>query len=316
MKEKKTDNKEQAKKEEKKEKAIKLSEDARMKLMLNNKMKEMETEFDIIDHVVIDLGNAITKIGFSGEDLPAFTIPSIYGKNKILDSDKKDEMSTYEQKFLYGYESLAINNKENYNITYLTPGNHKTLISSEYLDFLKEVLENRMGISVSDYNVIVNMSPIRNSENINTYGKFFLEDLGFRAMAVINSSSLALFSTGRTSGLVVECGEVRTYTVPIYEGFPLYHSLNKTNLGGKDLTNIIRDGVVEAKLGVDPDDIFTLRSIKEKTCCIPYKKNFENYLNCEEDIITKDQFLYKLPDETIISIPKKCRLLASELLFK
>ena len=32
---------------QKKEKAVKLSEDARMRLMLNNKMKEMETEFDI-----------------------------------------------------------------------------------------------------------------------------------------------------------------------------------------------------------------------------------------------------------------------------
>lgn len=316
MNDKKTDSKEPVKKEEKKEKTMKLSEDARMKLMLNNKMKEMETEFDITDHVVIDLGNAITKIGFSGEDLPAFTIPSIYGKNKILDSDKKDEMSTYEQKFLYGNESLTIENRENYNITHLTPGDHKTPTSPEYLDFLKEVLENRMGLSVSDYNVIVNMSPIKNSDNINTYGKFFLEDLGFRAMAVINSSSLSLFSTGRTSGLVVECGEVRTYTVPIYEGFPLYHSLNKTNLGGNDLTNIIKEGVAEAKLGVDPNDLFTLRSIKEKTCSIPYKKSLEDYLNSEEDIITQDQFLYKLPDETIISIPKKCRLLASELLFK
>ena len=56
---------------QKKEKSIKLSEDARMRLMLTNNMKEMETEFDINDHIVIDLGNASTKIGFSGEDQPA-----------------------------------------------------------------------------------------------------------------------------------------------------------------------------------------------------------------------------------------------------
>ena len=74
---------------QKKEKAIKLSEDKRMNLMLSNKMKEMETEFDLNDHIVIDLGNAYTKIGFSGEDQPTITIPSIYARSKIYDSDKK-----------------------------------------------------------------------------------------------------------------------------------------------------------------------------------------------------------------------------------
>ena len=67
---------------QKKEKSVKLSEDARMRLMLTNKMKEMETEFDISDHIVIDLGNAYTKIGYSGEDQPTLTIPSIYARSK------------------------------------------------------------------------------------------------------------------------------------------------------------------------------------------------------------------------------------------
>ena len=46
-------------------------------------MKEMETQFDIEENLVIDIGSAFTKIGFSGEDLPRTIIPSIYS-NFIL----------------------------------------------------------------------------------------------------------------------------------------------------------------------------------------------------------------------------------------
>ena len=63
---------------QKKEKVVKKSEDARMMAMLDSKVREMETEFDINEHLVIDLGNAYTKIGFSGEDLPKEIIPSLY----------------------------------------------------------------------------------------------------------------------------------------------------------------------------------------------------------------------------------------------
>ena len=302
---------------QKKEKAIKLSEDKRMNLMLSNKMKEMETEFDLNDHIVIDLGNAYTKIGFSGEDQPTITIPSIYARSKIYDSDKKNELSSYDQKMdVFGYEATEPQYQTDYNILNLTPGDHKEKTSKEFLEFLRDALENKMGISPPDYDVIVNISPIKNEENIRIYGRVFIDELGFKAMAMINSSSLSLYSTGRTSGLVVQCGEMRTYTVPIFEGFPLYHALSKNKLGGKDLTDIYRRGIEEANLNVRSEDIQTLRNIKERTSCVPYIYPCDYYLDENfQDIILEETRLYKLPDDTIIDIPRKCRLLASEMLF-
>ena len=86
--------------------------------MLSNKMKEMETEFDLNDHIVIDLGNAYTKIGFSGEDQPTITIPSIYARSKIYDSDKKNELSSYDQKMdVFGYEATEPQYQTDYIIT-------------------------------------------------------------------------------------------------------------------------------------------------------------------------------------------------------
>ena len=228
-----------------------------------------------------------------------------------------NEIGAFDQKIdIFGYEATEPQYKDDYDLFHLTCGDHKEKTSKEYLEFLKEALENKMGLSISEYDVIVNISPIKNEENIRAYGRLFIEDLGFKALAMINSSSLSLYATGRTSGLVVQCGETRTYTVPIYEGFPLYHALNKTKIGGRDLTEIFRRGILEEKIDIKEGDIHTLRQVKEKTCCVPVEQNYEFYLDeNNEDIINKETQLFKLPDETIVSIPRKTRITASELLF-
>ena len=70
-------------------------------------------------------------------------------------------------------------------------------------------------------------------------------------------------------------------------------------------------------INIRPEDIFTLREIKEKTCSVPFENSYDYYLDEKnEDIISKAKMLYKLPDETIISIPRNHRIIASELLFK
>jgi actin-related protein len=299
----------------KKEKVVKKSEDTRMMEQLDSKVREMETEFDIGEHLVIDLGNAYTKIGFSGEDLPKEIIPSLYARNKMF--DKKNEIGAFDQKMdVFGYEATEPQYETDYDLFHLTCGDHKERTSKEYLEFLKDALENKMGLSTSEYDVIVNISPIKNEENIKAYGRLFIDELNFKGLAMINSSSLSLFATGKTTGVIVQCGECRTYTVPIYEGFPLYHALNKARVGGRVITDIFRAGVEENKIAIKGGDIHTLRQIIEKTCSVQIEFDYNYYLDeNNQDIIKKETQLFKLPDETIVSIPRKTRVLASELLF-
>ena len=309
------DDKKNLKTGKKKEKVVKKSEDARMMEQLDNKVREMETEFDLSEHLVIDLGNAYTKIGFSGEDLPKEIIPSLYARNKMF--DKKNEIGAFDQKMeVFGYEATEPQYETDYDLFHLTCGDHKEKTSKEYLEFLKDTLENKMGLSTGEYDVIVNISPIKNEDNIRAYGRLFIEDLGFKGLAMINSSSLSLFATGKTTGVIVQCGEKRTYTVPIYEGFPLYHALNKARVGGRDITDIFKAGIIENQIAIRGGDIHTLRQVKEKTCCVPVENDYKFYLDeNNNDIIKEETKLFKLPDETIVTIPRKARILASELLF-
>lgn len=50
---------------------------------------------------------------------------------------------------------------------------------------------------------------------------------------------LALYSTGKTTGVVLGSGYTNTSAVPIFEGFALSHAIQKINLGGKQLTDYL-----------------------------------------------------------------------------
>lgn len=76
------------------------------------------------------------------------------------------------------------------------------------------------------------------------------ETFKVKSLAVMNTAALSMYSTGKVSGLIVECGEGISYTVPVFEGYALPHARIKLEVAGQDITHQLIQSLHESGIDV------------------------------------------------------------------
>lgn len=120
---------------------------------------------------------------------------------------------------------------------------------------------------------------------------------------------LSLYSSGRTTGIVLDSGDGVTHTVPIYEGYSISYAVQRIDLAGRDLTRYMVELLSQEGFDLSTSaELEIVRDIKEKLCFVVM--NFEDELSKE-----RNSSKYELPDGTVINLCQ-CRFQCPEVLFK
>lgn len=108
--------------------------------------------------------------------------------------------------------------------------------------------------------------------------------------------------------MVLDAGDGVTHSAPIYEGYALPHSIERTDLAGRDVTRYLR--LLLRKEGTDlhtTAEFEIVRQIKERSCFISLSPNKGETVEIQES--------YRLPDGSVLQIGP-ARFKAPELLFR
>ncbi|XP_022653143.1 actin-related protein 6-like [Varroa jacobsoni] len=134
--------------------------------------------------------------------------------------------------------------------------------------------------------------------------EIFFEDYGVQSLCVINPSSLVAYKYHQENpsalcSLVLDSGYSFSHVVPYVKGRRVKEGIRRINVGGKKLTNYLKDVISFRQLNV-MDETYVINQVKEDVCFVSqnYRSDMDIARKCLPDnVIWRD---YVLPDYTSI----------------
>ena len=257
------------------------------------------SEQKILPNIIIDLGSNNIKFGFSSDSFPKYIIPNMVGKVKKKFFSPIKKYNNY----YCGYDALY--NSPSLDLTYPLIDN-RGKFSSEF-EYVKDfetlfhyIFKEKLQIEEINYNIFLIDSIFTSVKEQETLAQLLFEKFQIFNLHFEPQSIMTLYSTGKTSGLIVNSGEIFTEIVPIYEGYIISGSINKFGIGGYILTkNFMEKYRNDFEMNNVCNKYYMGQKIKEKFSeILPSHKDYEDMMNKNE--INKKEYI--LPDGNIIEI--------------
>lgn len=270
-------------------------------------MKKVVEEISSTKPLVIDNGTGFTKNGFAGEDQPRSVFPTIIGypKYQIIMTD----VEHYVREYYIGEE--AINLRGVLKLVY--PVEHGQVQDWDAMERIWHyTFYNDLRVNPNERPVLLTEPPLNKNQNKEKMAELMFETFNVPAMYISMQAILSLYSSGRTTGIVIDSGDGVTHIVPIYEGFAISHAIHRSDIGGRDITDYLRRLLRQRGYSLSSSaEREIVRDIKERLCYVALDP--EKELKLAEKVSGMEK-TYTLPDGETLTIGAE-RFMAPELLF-
>lgn len=211
---------------------------------------------DSLQAVVLDPGSGVFKAGYAGNEYPTKSfqtvvgLPHLYNETAIHDRRKRflkklaGEHVGVEE---YKVGEAALANRHNHTLSY--PMSRGVVSSWDQMEFIFEhAFLDLLDIVPEETLALITEPAMTSTKNREKMAEFLFDVFGMPGIHMMSQAVLSLFSTGRTTGLVIDSGDHVTYTVPVYDGYLLDHCVKRLDIGGRDVTEYLQRLLLERGL--------------------------------------------------------------------
>ncbi|XP_060702571.1 actin-like [Hemiscyllium ocellatum] len=242
--------------------------------------------------LVIDMGSGVCKVGYAGQPRPDSVLGSIVGYPR--GRSKRNSITV----------GRTVSTEPDLKL--IRPTRQGIIVDwTAAEDLLRHVFYEDLKVSPEEHAILISDPPLSPTTNREKIAELLFERFNVPAMHVSYQSVLAVYSYGKTSGLVVDSGDGVTHSVPVHEGYNMPDAISRIDLGGHDLTTYLIKLLSEAGNAFHEKGRYIVEDIKQKCCYVAV-----DYRN--EGTHPVD---YELPDGHLITIGKE-RCKCPEALFK
>jgi len=255
--------------------------------------------------LVIDNGTGYVKCGFAADESPIAMFPTVIGRPKFRSAMPMPGMGpvTY-----VGDEAK----RKKGILTLQYPVDHGMIVDFNNMEAIwQHTFMNEMRIDPTEHPILL-VEPVQTpAENSERCAEIMFEKFQFPGFYVSSQTALAMYSAGKTTGIVLDCGDGVCHCVPIVNGVPIKYAASRLEVAGRDVTTYItkllaEDGIFLNSTSSERD---IANDLKEKLCYVAL--DYESELRRQRSEI---RAAYTMPDGNV-SYATKARFMAPEILF-